>query len=212
MNPLKKYLCRLCSPLIASSLPLVAAWLLHCRAVFRRSRCPIASFRCVAMPLCAALRRHVSLSRLVVTTRRLVVLSCLASSLHRAPLRISSHMLCLFGCCVVALRLVLASPCTSLVATSHCVARCCCVMSRLIVAFFRLIITSRGVVFCRRVWFSWLSHFLPSASHCTTSRRRDTLVAVRFHTCSSNLLNMYDPSSISSSSSSFALASRVESN
>jgi hypothetical protein len=97
------------------------------------------------------------------SSRLLVVLSCLASSLSQAPLRISSHPLCAVGCCIVALRLVLASPhtshrdlplCGSLL--SHCIS------------------SSHPVVyiFCHRVWFSWLSRSLPSASCRTTSRRR----------------------------------------
>ena len=158
-------------------------WLLHCRAVSRRSRCLIASFRRVATPRCAALGRHLSSSRLVVTTRRLVVsLSCLVLPRRCVAPPCASHHTCFVRLVVASSRCVssLLPLARLVVATCHCVARCCRVASRLVVAL-RLVITSRRVVFCRRVWFSWLSRFLPSASRRTTSRRRDALVAVRFH-------------------------------
>jgi hypothetical protein len=81
-----------------------------CVSSFALSHCIVpscrhATLRCVrSSPLVVTTRRHDT------SSRRLVVLSRLASSLRRAPLRISSHLLCSVGCCVVALRLVLASP------------------------------------------------------------------------------------------------------
>ncbi len=147
--------------------------------------CCVSSFalsRCVVPSRRHATLRCVALSRLVVMTCRLVIsVSCLILPCHCVAPPCASHHTCF-------VRLVVASshcvssllPLARLVVACHCVARCCRVASRLVVAL-RLVITSRRVVFCRRVWFSWLSRFLPSASRRTTSRRRDALVAVRFH-------------------------------
>jgi hypothetical protein len=118
VNP-KKYLRRLCSPLVASSSPLVVASLplsvsacsVGCCIVMLCLVVRVVPLRrSVASPCHVALRCVVTSRRHDTSSRRLVVLSRLASSLRRAPLRISSHLLCSVGCCVVALRLVLASP------------------------------------------------------------------------------------------------------
>jgi hypothetical protein len=143
-------------PVFASCHVRLFSWLLHCRAVSRRS---------VALP------RHVALHCAVVshchnTSCCLVVLSGLASSLHCAPLHISSHLLCLVGCCIIALCLFVASP-----HASHCRDLYCHIASCLVVTL-RLVVISHCIVFCCRAWFRWLSHFLPSASCRMTSRRR----------------------------------------
>jgi hypothetical protein len=148
--------------------------------------CCVSSFalsRCVVPSRRHATLRCVASSRLVVTTRRLVVsLSCLVLPRRCVAPPCASHHTCFVRLVVASSRCVssLLPLARLVVATCHCVARCCRVASRLVVAL-RLVITSRRVVFCRRVWFSWLSRFLPSASRRTTSRRRDALVAVRFH-------------------------------
>jgi hypothetical protein len=118
----KKYLRRLSSPLVASSLPLVIASLplsvstcsVGCCIVVLCLVICVVPLHCFdALPCLFALRCVVTSRRHNSSSCRLVVLSRLASLLRRAPLRISSHLLCLVGCCIVALRLVLASPCAS---------------------------------------------------------------------------------------------------
>ena len=99
-------------PLIVMSLPLsVSACLVGCCIVV------LCLVICVVPLHCLDASPHHFALRCVVTSRRhntssccLVVLSRLASALRRAPLRISSHLFFLVGCCVVALRLVLAFP------------------------------------------------------------------------------------------------------
>ncbi len=110
-------------------------WLLHCHAVSCRSRCPVALFRRVAMPRCAALRRHVSSSRHVVSSSRCLVLSCLVvasrplahlitPALFGWLLRRRAASRPCFPSCVSLLRLAivsLAAVALRLVSSSHCV-------------------------------------------------------------------------------------------
>ncbi len=143
----KKYVRHLCSPLVASSLPLVVASLPLsvsacligcCIVVLCLVVCIVLLHRSIALPRHVALRCVVTSCRHNTSSRRLVVLSRLALSLCCAPLRISSHLFFLVGCCVVALHLILASPhasrchdlplCCSLL--SRCVSSCCCIASR----------------------------------------------------------------------------------
>ena len=138
--------------------------------------CPLVWLASFALSCCIVLtRRHATLrcvasSRLVVTTRRLVVsLSCLVLPRRCVAPPCTSHHTC-FVWLVVALSRCVSSllPLAHLIVTTyHCVACCCRVASRLVDAL-RLFITSRRVVNCCPVWFSWLSHFLPSASCRTT--------------------------------------------
>jgi hypothetical protein len=125
-----------CRRVFASFRVRLFGWLLHCHAVSRRSRCPVASFRRVAMPCCAALRRHVSLSRHVVSSSRCLVSSCLvvasrpfahlitpalfgwllrrrAASRPCFPSRLSLLRLAIVSLAAVASRLVSSSHCVS---------------------------------------------------------------------------------------------------
>jgi hypothetical protein len=118
---------------------------------------------------------HVALYCVVVSHRhdmsfhRLIVLSHLASSLHHAPLLISSHPLCSVGCCVVALPLVLTSPCTS---RRRDLPLCRSLLSRCVSSCRRIACRYNvpSCSFCHQVWFNWLSRFLPSVSCRMTSR------------------------------------------
>ena len=177
----KKNLRRHCSPFVALSSPLivvssplsVSACLVGCCIVVLCLVVCIVPLHCsVASPRHVALR-CVASSRLVITTRFLVVsLSCLILPRRCVPPPCTSHHTH-FVWLVVALSRCASSllPLAHLgIATCHCVARCCCVVSCLIVALC-LVITSHRVIFCHRVCFSWLLHFLPSASRHTASRR-----------------------------------------
>ena len=127
VNESKKYLHHLLSPLVASSLPLVVVALpLSVSACLVGVICVVLLHRFDASPCHYALCCVVTSRRHNTSSCRLVVLSRLASSLRCAPLHISSHLLCLVGCCVVALRLVLASP-----RASHChdLPLCCLLLS-----------------------------------------------------------------------------------
>jgi hypothetical protein len=103
--------------------------------------CLVLLCRSVASPCHVALCCVVTSCRHDTLSRCLVVLSSLASLLCHAPSRISSHQLCSVGCCVVALRLVVASPCAS--------CRCDLLSYRLLlsVVVLRLFTTSRHVFF-----------------------------------------------------------------
>jgi hypothetical protein len=135
---------------------LVVEWLC-CVLLLTLSCCIIPPRRHTTL-CCAVLHHNPSSSQHDVSSSRCIVLS-----LCRAPLCISSHPLCLVGCCVVALRLVLASPRASCRRDLPlcCLLLLCCVLSLCLI-----------ISFGRQVWFSWLLRFLPSASHRTTSRQR----------------------------------------
>jgi hypothetical protein len=130
--------------------------LLHCRAVSRRSHCPAASFCHITTSCCAALSRRVLSSRHPVSLSCCLVVSLSCLVLPRrcvAPPCASCHTCFVWLVVVSLLYDSLLLPLARLVvATCDRVAHPCCIASHHHIPLR---------FFCCRVFFSWLSRFLP---------------------------------------------------